>query len=169
MMRTDDRTNPRPDDKANMEAAPREARPQAPAASPMVEDNKASEAAAAKRERPMTADERRKEEDKRHCEEEKVRREAANKKNAEFQRMAEKPNAEALKLWVVKPVDPQQPPFMYSNVNNNWIVAAESAEYARRLVRQESGGNEVWEDDEKTVADEYKPRSPMVVSRDFQG
>lgn len=133
------------------------------------------DADAARREeaaKPISADERRKQEREAEFEERKKQREEENKRNEEHRRMAEKPNAAALKLFLVSPVDDQTPPFHFSSTpggeQGNPLVLAENEDYARRMVAQ-LADDPVWEDAEKTVVTEFKPRAPKVVTMAFKG
>lgn len=124
------------------------------------------------KERPMSADERRKQEREAEFAQRQKQREEENKRNAEFQRMAEKPNKGALKMWIVAPVDDQAPPFHFSNraggEQGNPIVFAENEEYARRMVAQ-AENDPVWENAEQVAVTEFKPETPMVITMAFKG
>jgi hypothetical protein len=74
----------------------------------------------------------------------------------------------AQKLFVVSPVDPQLPPFHFSNTPNRMLIAAPDEEYARRLARMEAG-HDAYADVALVDVDEWMPTGPMVITRDFKG
>lgn len=71
-----------------------------------------------------------------------------------------------LSLWRLTAVNPQEPPFHFSNVPSAMVVAAQDMEHARRIAVNEPGGA-VWIDSDLVRVEEMKPETPMVVSRDF--
>lgn len=84
----------------------------------------------------------------------------------DFERMAMQPNKSAMKWFVVRAADEQEPPFHFSSTPTGMLVWAEREDYARRLARAEMN-DDVWEDETKVVVEEVTPDRPMVVSRDF--
>lgn len=82
-------------------------------------------------------------------------------------RSAEQQSSPALKLYVVYPGNPQEPPFYFSNTPNVMLVAAKSEREARSLAFNEAG-HAAWRDDEKVSVDEYTPRAPMVLTRNLR-
>lgn len=166
-MADEKKTDAKAEDRAGPPNARREALPALQdREAAMMQDADAPEGRPA---RPMSADERRAAEQEREFAEARRQREADNKRTAEFARMAEKPNRDAMKLFVVAPLDRNAPPFHFSNTPNVMLIAAETPEYARRMAVQEAAGDTVWADENQVYCEEYKPRSPRVISRDFRG
>jgi hypothetical protein len=71
----------------------------------------------------------------------------------------------AMKLWKVAPVNANDPPFYFSNVSVELIVAAENEEIARKVAIAEAGGEEAWGNPETSKVEEYKADSRGVISR----
>lgn len=73
---------------------------------------------------------------------------------------------EPMKLWVLQAKDPQEPPFHFAMTAVELIVAAASAEAARRLAALDAGP--VWADDAMTSCDELMLSAPAVVARESE-
>ena len=174
-MKTDDKTAaPKADDKLPPLQDRRQAGDdRAPAATALEErdaqDRPAGEGMADGEERQMSRSERMRQE--REAAEEQSRKEHAeyneDLKRREAQAAA-KPGEGEQKLFVVYPVDARQPPFHLTNTPNVMLIAAPDEDYARRLAVNEAGHDQ-WGDPDQVGVEEYKPNSPMVLTRDFQG
>lgn len=77
-------------------------------------------------------------------------------------------SAAAMKLWKVYAMDEQAPPFHFSNTNGVMVIAAPSADYARRMAVQDAR-DDAWSDEEQVGVEEFKPTSPQIIARDFKG
>lgn len=84
------------------------------------------------------------------------------------QRSVTAPASPTMKLWVVYPGDPQEPPFHFSNTPNVMLIAAPDADYARRLATNEAA-DMTWQNKDRVHVDEYRPTTPMVLTRDLKG
>jgi hypothetical protein len=72
-----------------------------------------------------------------------------------------------MNLYLVSPADPQAEPFHLSNTPGDMIVAAPSPEYARRLARNEAG-HDAWLDEDQVSVQEWRPKTPMLVTRNLR-
>lgn len=69
-----------------------------------------------------------------------------------------------LKVWILEPKDPMEPPFHFTGVPQRLVIAADSAAAARRLAASEAGG-EVWQDDKMATCRELQPKRAEVIAR----
>lgn len=72
----------------------------------------------------------------------------------------------ALKLFLLTPRDPLEPPFHFHGVPQKIIVAAESEDAARNFATAENG-NAAWADAEMAMCEEMRPKTAGVVARDL--
>ena len=71
-----------------------------------------------------------------------------------------------LKLWLLEPKDPQEPPFHFHGVPMKIIVAADSKDMARTLAAHENG-TDAWRDEAMSSCVEMQPKSVGVIARDM--
>lgn len=112
--------------------------------------------------RPMTADEKRHEDDMAQHRKTQQRTGEERSRLEEFQRMASNPNVEALKTFLVSPMDADAPPFHFSSTDSAVPVVAETAEQARRMVIAEKG--DMWADEKTSIVREFRPQGPMILN-----
>lgn len=74
-----------------------------------------------------------------------------------------------MKLWVVRPRDMAEPPFHYSNTPNIMLIAAESADIARRMASTSGRNDLVWMDEDRVICEEFTPMDRAVLTTDFWG
>jgi len=77
------------------------------------------------------------------------------------------PEPAAMPIWLLQAVNDQEPPFHFTGVPVELIIAAEDAEAARRLAAGDAGQNgAVWLDDEMSSCEELRVTARMVIARE---
>jgi hypothetical protein len=81
---------------------------------------------------------------------------------------SERTTTRAMKLWVLRPKDRNEPPFHFANVPQIVIVAAESKDEARRIAAGDGTPNsEAWGDENLASCEELRPDAAGVIARDM--
>lgn len=71
-----------------------------------------------------------------------------------------------MKLWMLRAKDVQEPPFHFTNVMHECVVAAKSAKEARSIAAGDAVPHgQVWLDAEMTECKELDPDGPGVIAR----
>ncbi len=74
--------------------------------------------------------------------------------------------APEMRVWLLRPVDPNAEPFYFSNVAKRLVVAAPTEAVARRIAAHEPGGAS-WADAAAAACEPISAERPGVLARDF--
>jgi hypothetical protein len=75
----------------------------------------------------------------------------------------------ALPVWLLRPINQQDPPFFFAGVPSLFIVSAETAEQARNVAAAAAGAHDAdaWRDEAASMCVPLAPTEPGIIARDF--